>query len=250
MPEAYKNLALDAVNHDPEFRPKISKMFEVLSNCFERSSSSYNSLHNQNITSPKHASKIRQNEYNIPLSDETLPNFESFKYMTLAEAQKQHRIIDRNNRLIGDIRTAYKCFDEYANSNTTVRNQIIAKYYKAYYIARGLVESPKDKDKVVAQLFKEVADDEANEFPEAKLRYGDCLYNGKGVEKNIPEALKYFEQAADNGFKVAMYNVGKIYYNGDGVEKNEEKAINYMKLAIYHEYEPAIKFCKDKNILL
>ncbi|RIA91622.1 kinase-like domain-containing protein [Glomus cerebriforme] len=251
MPEAFKKLALDAVNHDPEFRPKITKMFEVLSNCFKRSlSSNYNNLHSQNSTSPKYASKIHQNEYNIPLSDEKLPDFESFKYMTLAEAQKQHKMFNKNNKLIGDIKTAYKCFEEYANSNTTVHNQIIAKYYKAYYISRGLVESPKDKDKVIAQLFKEVADDEANEFPEAKLRYGDYLYNGRGVEKNIPEALKYFETAAKNGFKVAMYNAGKLYYNGDGVEKDEEKAINYMKLAICHEYEPAIKFCKDNNIPL
>ncbi|RIA79580.1 hypothetical protein C1645_840364 [Glomus cerebriforme] len=67
---------------------------------------------------------------------------------------------------------------------------------------------------------------------------------------NIPEALKYFEAATENGFKIATYNAGKIYYNGDGIEKNKEKTINYMKLAIYHEYEPAIKFCKDNNIPL
>ncbi|RIA83969.1 kinase-like domain-containing protein [Glomus cerebriforme] len=236
MPKAFKNLAHDAINHDPEFRPNITKMFEVLSNCFERpkSASNSNSSHNQNSTSPKCMLSINQNEYVISSNDEELPDFKSFKYMTLAEAQKQHKMIDRNNKLIGNVKTAYKCFEEYVNSNMTVYNQIIAKYFKAYYISRGLVKSPEDKDKVVAQLFKEVADDETNEFPEAKLRYGDCLYNSR--------------DAAKNGFKVAMYNVGKLYYNSDGVEKDEKKAINYMKLAIYHEYEPAIKFFKENNI--
>src|SRR5205823_1179953 len=102
--------------------------------------------------------------------------------------------------------TAYKCFEAYANFNNTntKHNQIKAKYYKAYYISRGL-ESLKDKDKIVAELFKEVTDDEANEFPDVKLRYGDCLYHGKGVEQNFTEALKYFEKVAENGIKVAMY---------------------------------------------
>jgi hypothetical protein len=97
--------------------------------------------------------------------------------MTLTEAAKQHKLLDKSDKCIGNIKTAYKCFEAYANLNdaNTNRNQIKAKYYKAHYISRGLVESPKEKDKIVAELFKEVADDEANEFPEAKVRYGDCL---------------------------------------------------------------------------
>jgi TPR repeat protein len=203
-------------------------MFETLSNCFE--SSSYTPLQDKKYASPKHVPK--------------LPDFESFNYMTLAEAAKQHKKVD------GDKKTAYKCFEAYSNSNTTIRNQIMAKYYKAYYISKGFVESPPNKDKIIAELFKEVADDEANEFPDAKLRYGIHVYNGKGVEKNLKEALKYFEQAAENGYMVAMYNAGKLYYEGSAGEKNEEKAIYYMKLANYHEYEPAITFCKEHNIPL
>ena len=57
-----------AVNHDPEFRPKITTMFEVLNNCFESIEKPL----------PKHTIK--------------LPDFESFKYMTLAEAEKQNKI--------------------------------------------------------------------------------------------------------------------------------------------------------------
>ncbi|POG65397.1 hypothetical protein GLOIN_2v1861852, partial [Rhizophagus irregularis DAOM 181602=DAOM 197198] len=41
MPEQFKNLVINAVDHNPEFRPKITKMLEVLNNCFEKSKSTY-----------------------------------------------------------------------------------------------------------------------------------------------------------------------------------------------------------------
>ncbi|PKY56984.1 HCP-like protein, partial [Rhizophagus irregularis] len=78
------------------------------------------------------------------------------------------------------------------------------------------------------------ADDEENEYPEARVRYGDCLFNGKGVDKNESEALKYFEKAAEDGVVVAMYNVGNMYYNGVGCKKDIEKAKNYIELAVYN----------------
>ncbi|GBC04293.1 hypothetical protein RclHR1_00560020 [Rhizophagus clarus] len=236
MPNEFKNLALDAVNHDPEFRPKISTMFEVLNKCLET------------FENPSHT-PLQDRKHVLTKNVPKLPDFESFNYMTLAEAAKQHKKLDKKGKPSGDMKTAYKCFEAYASSNTTIRNQIMAKYHKALYISKGYVVSPPDKDKIVAELFKEVADDEANEFPDAKLRYGALLYNGKGVEKNLSEALKYFEQTAESGYVVAMYNTGKLYYEGgDGVEKNLEKASYYMRLANYHEYEPATRFCKEHNI--
>ncbi|PKY61620.1 hypothetical protein RhiirA4_486834 [Rhizophagus irregularis] len=175
-----------------------------------------------------------------------LPDLESFKYMTLTDAAKQHKLYDKHGKLVGDVKTAYKCFEAYANlgntGGTASRNQIKAKYYKALYISRGLVPSPPNKDKIIAELFKEVADDEANEFPEAKVRYGDCLYHGKGVDQNFSEALKYFEKAADDDIRVAMYNAGNMYYNGVGCKKNIEKAKNYIELGVYNGYEAAIRF--------
>ncbi|PKB98024.1 hypothetical protein RhiirA5_466140, partial [Rhizophagus irregularis] len=131
---------------------------------------------------------------------------------------------------------------------TANHSQIKAKYYKAIYISKGYVRSPPNKDKIVAELFKEVADDEANDFPAAKVRYGDCLYHGKGVDQKFSEALKYFEKAAEDDFKVAMYNAGSMYYDGFGCTKDIEKTKYYMKLAIYNNYEAAIKFCKEHNL--
>ncbi|GBB91325.1 hypothetical protein RclHR1_18540004, partial [Rhizophagus clarus] len=201
MPPKFIQLVEEAVHDDPYERPKITKMFEVLRDCVKDNLNKH-SQHSQDLSSssskpstpkfiPKRAFSIDQDSsYSLPTN---LPDFESFNYMTLTEAAKQHKLF-KGGKPVGDTRTAYKCFEAYANlgeKNRANRNQIIAKYYKAYYISKGLAPTnPPDKDKVVAELFKEVADDEANEFPEAKVRYGDCLYYGKGVGQNFSEALK------------------------------------------------------------
>ncbi|GBC04282.1 hypothetical protein RclHR1_00560009 [Rhizophagus clarus] len=258
MPPKFIRLVEEAVHDDPYERPKITKMFEVLRDCVKvnlkkpsllQDLSSSNSKHSTSKFIPKRAFSIDQDSsYSIPTN---LPDFESFNYMTLTKAAKQHKLF-KGGKPVGDTKTAYKCFEAYANlgvKNRANRNQIIAKYYKAYYISKGLAPTnPPDKDIIVAELFKEVADDEANEFPEAKVRYGDCLYNGKGVEQNFSEALKYFEKAAEDGLKVAMYNAGNLYYKGIGCTKDIEKAKYYMKLAVYNDYEPAIKFCEKHNL--
>ncbi|CAB4441367.1 unnamed protein product [Rhizophagus irregularis] len=249
MPEEFKRLEIEAVHHDPDFRPKITKMFEVLNNCFKKYSQEPSSFCNLTLDRkpstpkfiPKRAFSIDQDAYALPIN----LDFESFKYMTLADAAKQHKMF-KNGRPSGDVKTAYKYFEAYANlgntGGTANRNQITAKYYKAIYISRGFAESPPNKDKIIAELFKEVADDDANEHPDAKVRYGACLFSGKGVDKNESEALKYFEKAAEDGIVVAIYNVGNMYYNGIGCKKNIEKAKNYIELGVYNGYEAAIRF--------
>ncbi len=222
-------------------------MFNVLQNCCKKfsqtallNSNSSCPLPNQNYIPPKLLKPSTPKQtFGIGqfISDDNLPDPESFNYMSLEEAEYQ--------------RIAYKCFEAYAGLNL-----IKAKYYKANCISRGHVDctkagiDAKEKDKIVAELFKEVADDEANEFPKAQLIYGDFLYNGEGVERNLSEALKYFERAADNGLRVAMYNAGNLYYEGTAGKRDIKKAIHYMRLAVYNEYPPAIKFCENNNIPL
>jgi hypothetical protein len=234
-------------------------MYKILRNCFESfERSSINKLVsiNPSISQNPNFESIKPTQIHTLSTEQDIPtfnlrDFESFKYMTLTDAAKQHKRTNKYGNIIGDLKTAYKCFEVYANlggTGTANRNQIKAKYYKAYYISKGFVESPPNKDKIVAELFKEVADDEVNEFSDAKLRYGYCLSKGKGVELNVSEALKYFEKAAEDDNIVAMYNAGFIYYHGIDSEKNSEKAIHYMKFAAYNNYEPAINFCKEHNI--
>ncbi|POG79315.1 kinase-like domain-containing protein [Rhizophagus irregularis DAOM 181602=DAOM 197198] len=204
MPKKFKQLEIDAVRHDPDFRPKITDMFDILKNCYK----DHIKGHPQDSSSSSISNPSRNNSMQElpPERIDEIDLLESFKYMTLTDASKQHKIINKE----------------------------------------GYVDCP-NKDKIVAELFKEVADDEANEFPEAKVRYGDCLYNGKGVKQNHSEALKYFEKAAEDGIKIAMYNAGNMYYNGNGCTRDIEKAKYYMNLSAYNGHELAIEFLDKFN---
>ncbi|CAB4484801.1 kinase-like protein [Rhizophagus irregularis] len=237
MPKKFKQLEIDAVHHDPDFRPKITDMFDILKNCYK----DHIKGHPQDSSSSSIPNPSRNNSMQElpPERIDEIDLLESFKYMTLTDASKQHKIFNKEGKLVGDVTAAYKCFEAYPD-------QIKAKYYKALYISKGFVDCP-NKDKIVAELFKEVADDEANEFPEAKVRYGDCLYNGKGVKQNHSEALKYFEKAAEDGIKIAMYNAGNMYYNGNGCTRDIEKAKYYMNLSAYNDHELAIEFLDKFN---
>jgi len=71
----------------------------------------------------------------------------------------------------------------------------------------------------------------------APLEVGLCFFYGKGVKKNLNEAVKYFKQfsSLDEWFgKEAEYYLGLCYKNGLGIKKD-------LKLAIKH-YENVIKY--------
>lgn len=170
-----------------------------------------------------------------------VPDFSIFNYMTVDEASKQHKTKN------GNLNMAYKCFDAYAKLG-----DLKAKYFKAYYISHNYAEthlSQEEREKIAAELFKEVAD--ANdENPESQLRYGNCLYKGQGVPLNIEEAVKYFVKAADNGQVIGMYNAASLYHTGGIIKQDKKLGEYYMKLAAYKQHQPAIEFCKKYNIPL
>ncbi|GBC09495.1 hypothetical protein RclHR1_08900009 [Rhizophagus clarus] len=83
MPEEFKQLEIKAVRDDPYSRPIITKMFEVLRDCFRDNLKK----HSQDLSrpssskpftprcTPKRAFSINQDKYTLPIN---LPDFESF----------------------------------------------------------------------------------------------------------------------------------------------------------------------------
>jgi TPR repeat protein len=170
-----------------------------------------------------------------------VPNFEDFNYMTVDEAAKQHKLPNGNKDI------AFKCFEAYADLG-----DMKAKYFKAYYIQQNFVQfdmDQKERNELVAELFKEVADS-GDEYPEAQLRYGNCLIKGLGVKKNLKEATKYFTKAAENGQIVGMFNAASLYFSGGAGKKDPKLGEKYMKLAAYKQHTQAIEYCKKNNIPL
>jgi len=236
-----------AVEHDPNYRPKLSKMFNTLVELYKnygmpqvspRSSSFYSKIH-------KHRNSI--DSFSLTPQDEhecmiEVPDLSQFNYMTVDEASKQHKM-----KSGGNLELVYKCFDTYANLGN-----LKAKYFKAYYISHNLAEidlPQEERDRFAAQLFKEVAD-AGDEYPEAQLRYGNCLYKGQGVPANIEEAVKYFVKSAENGQVIGMYNAASLYYTGGIIKQDKKLGETYMKLAAYKQHQPAIDFCRKYNISL
>ena len=93
-----------AVCQDPVFRPKITTMFEILNDCYKNFNTytPTNSGRPQNHkTRPKSLPKRQYSmDQDIYVISPNLPDFELFKYMTLTEAAKQHKIVDKHGKKV------------------------------------------------------------------------------------------------------------------------------------------------------
>jgi hypothetical protein len=54
---------------------------------------------------------------------------------------------------------------------------------------------------------------------------------GKGVPRDIPEAIKWYRKAADQGDALAQYNLGMRYKEGDGLPLDPVEAYKWLSLA-------------------
>lgn len=61
-----------------------------------------------------------------------------------------------------------------------------------------------------------------------EFEVGLCYYNGKGIEVNKQEAVRYFSRAAlrKNGY--AMAYLGIMYFLGDGVRQDYTLAYKFL----------------------
>ena len=62
--------------------------------------------------------------------------------------------------------------------------------------------------------------------------FAEMLYQGKGTEVSILDAIKYYELANTFGHKLASYNLGDIYYEGKDVDQDYKKAKKYYEVFI------------------
>ena len=59
---------------------------------------------------------------------------------------------------------------------------------------------------------------------DAQLSLGTCYENGKGVETNEVEAVKWYRKAAEHGNDLAKYFLGMCYKHGVGVAQSAAEA--------------------------
>src|ERR1039457_6341986 len=70
-----------------------------------------------------------------------------------------------------------------------------------------------------SQLFEQQTAEAEKGNADAQAYLGYCYFNGKGVPKNVGEAVKWFRKAAEQGNAYAQYNLGVCYSDNDGVPK-------------------------------
>lgn len=60
------------------------------------------------------------------------------------------------------------------------------------------------------------------------LKWGECLYLGKGVRKDAQQAIPWFERAYEEDIDGAAYYLGLCYAEGKGIIRNFETARDYF----------------------
>ncbi|MCH5297271.1 MAG: SEL1-like repeat protein [Ruminococcus sp.] len=100
------------------------------------------------------------------------------------------------------------------NSNIfNVSDETIQKHYKT--ALDGLLEQEQDKHD-----------------PFTEMRIGSMYLNGKGTDKNIENAISWFDKAALSGNPDAAYQLAYIYTSKKYDVHDTEKATEYYKIAI------------------
>ncbi|CAG8818728.1 27561_t:CDS:10, partial [Gigaspora margarita] len=161
------------LNHDPDFRPTIAKIFSVLDDYHHKD----------------------EKKEIIPVGDEFEDDFILVdKMMSVDKAIEEHQKPDGNKQ------NAWESFKYHSELG-----DIMAKYWVGYYLYHYILPEHKENRQANLQhaviLFKEAAD---HGKVDAQLQYGLCLWHGDGVPVNWDEAMRYLKLAADNGNLTAM----------------------------------------------
>ena len=82
---------------------------------------------------------------------------------------------------------------------------------------------------------------------DAQFQLGNCYAWGKGVGKDLREAFTWYMKAAEQNDERAQRNVGICYYSGYGVAKNSERA-SLGSLRRQSKEMPILKTIWDKHI--
>jgi TPR repeat protein len=94
-----------------------------------------------------------------------------------------------------------------------------------------------DKTKKAIAMFTEVAKQEGDDADEAEFILGNAYRDGKGVERDINEAIYYYKKASTKNHKGSQNALGFIYGNGlGGIELDVEKSMSYHTKAAVNDH--------------
>ena len=95
--------------------------------------------------------------------------------------------------------------------------------------------------------FQAVAADSLNDIKKAAEQgemvaqyfLGMMYEDGRGVKKDLSEAVKWYRKAAEQGYAPGQYLTGEMYRKGEGVIKDSYEAANWYRKAAEQGYADA-----------
>ena len=101
--------------------------------------------------------------------------------------------------------------------------------YAEWMIGKIYLERGEKEDGI--NWLKKAAEHEAAQQESGCAQYylGKMYLLGEDTERNIEEAVKWFEKASENGNQYAQYQLGKIYLTGINGNQNMKKALEWLK---------------------
>ena len=111
----------------------------------------------------------------------------------------------------------FGCGKEGATLNKKTKNQIPSKVTSA--LGRA------EKQKVDFLAIKAKAE---NGGAKSQTQTANNYAVGRGVEKDMQQALMWYQKAADQGEPQAQFNLGYMYYNGEVLPLDYRKAVEWF----------------------
>lgn len=101
----------------------------------------------------------------------------------------------------------------------------------AQFMQGQLYESGRGVERDLAEALRWYRLAAAQQYPLAEFSIGALYDFGEGVEQNFALAREWYERAARQGLAVAQHNLGNLYADGMGVAANPERAVHWFRLA-------------------
>ena len=139
----------------------------------------------------------------------------------MANIYRDERIQSTNDEIKNNVEEQMIFWIQEAETSTGVQG--VAQYCEYIYMANEI--SLERQVELITQSAE-------RGFVLAEEMLADLYYLGRGVEKNVEEAFKWYRKAAEQGDVRAQHKVAVMYDIGDGTEENVEEAFKwYMKVA-------------------
>jgi len=127
-------------------------------------------------------------------------------------------------------KTAYEWYKKSAlQEHPPALNNVGMMYLNGEYVAQNY--------EIAFKLFQMASANHA----QAKDNLGRCYENGWGVDRDIGQAINFYQLAGDDGYVTGYFHIGQLYEKGypPDTPKDMEKAVNWYIQAAEQDYTQA-----------